>query len=95
MSTDGEQLSWLERKRNIDRMFYGLVAICLGLALADLAYHKHTYFDLEKIPGFHGLYGFAVFCFAVFAGSLLRRGLMRGEDYYAPEREPTPGGERD
>lgn len=92
MSTPAEKGSWLEQKENIDRMFYGLVATCVGLALADFAYHKHGHFDVEQLPGFHGFYGFAVFCFVVFVGVQLRRVLMRGEDYYAPEREPTPGG---
>jgi len=87
-----EPKRWLDDKKNIDRMFYVLCGTCAALVLADLGYHKHGHFDFENWIGFHFFYGFAVFAFVVFVGTNLRTFLMRDEDYYAPEREPTPGG---
>lgn len=87
-----EPKRWLDNKKNIDLMFYALCVTCVLLVLADLGYHKHGHFDFEQLPGFHFFYGFGVFAFVVFVGTNLRKVLMRDEDYYAPEREPTPGG---
>lgn len=87
-----EPKRWLDEKSNIDKLYYALVAVCVGLVVADFAYHKHGHFDFEQWYGFHFFYGFAVFAFVVFVGTNLRKVLMRDEDYYAPEREPTPGG---
>ena len=64
------------------RIYYGLIAACVVLTLLDLTYHKHGHFTWENFFGFHGFYGFVVFVFIVFAGKLLRRVLMRDEDYY-------------
>jgi len=67
---------------NATRLYYGLIVVCVLLTLADLTYHKHGHFSWETLFGFHGFYGFVVFVFIVFAGKLLRRLLMRDEDYY-------------
>jgi len=87
-----EPTRWLDEKKNVDKLYYALVGTCVLLVGADFAYHKHGHFDFEQWIGFHFFYGFAVFAFVVFVGTNLRRVLMRDEDYYAPEREPTPGG---
>jgi len=73
---------WLDEPRNVQRVFWALCAICALLALADFFYHKHPHFEVEEIPVFYGLYGFVCFVFIVFAGWLLRKLVMRDEDYY-------------
>jgi hypothetical protein len=73
---------WLYRRRTLDRLFWGLVGLCVLLGAGDLVYHRHVVFDFESIPVAYGIYGFVSFVFIVFAGKGLRRLIMRDEDYY-------------
>jgi hypothetical protein len=41
----GEKKYWLDQRRNIDRLFWGLVIVCVILGLADLVWYV-----LESIP---------------------------------------------
>ena len=76
---------WLDQARNINRIYYGLAAVCVVLVLLDLGswvYDKHAHFGWENLFGFYGFFGFAAFFLAVLAGKQLRKILMRREDYY-------------
>ncbi|MEM7173067.1 MAG: hypothetical protein AAF530_23090 [Pseudomonadota bacterium] len=73
---------WLDQPRNIMRIYWGLWIVCGLLALADLFYHKHAEFSFAEFPASYGIYGFVCFVFIVFAGKLLRKVVMRDEDYY-------------
>lgn len=77
-----EPQRFLDRARNVDRIYYLLLAVCLLLIPADLVYEKHAHFGFEGWFGFYGFFGFVVFVFVVLVGAQLRRILMRGEDYY-------------
>jgi len=68
--------------KNVKLVRYTLYASCILSAIAGFIIDKHPYFELEKIPVFYGLYGFAAFMVVVFAGTLLRKLVMRDEDYY-------------
>ncbi len=72
----------LDTARNVDRIYYVLLAVCLLLIPADLLYQKHAHFAFEDWFGFYGLFGFGVFVFVVLVGGQLRKILMRREDYY-------------
>lgn len=79
---------WLDEPKNVDKIVYTLYAVC-GLLfavdfldLAGILYHKHPYFDFEKLPGFYGLYGFFGSVGLVLVAKQMRRVLMRDEDYY-------------
>jgi sterol desaturase/sphingolipid hydroxylase (fatty acid hydroxylase superfamily) len=73
---------FLDKPKNVDRIWYALVATCVLLLLLEFAYHKHTHFEFEGWFGFYPFYGFIVFIFVVMVGKQLRKILMRGEDYY-------------
>lgn len=73
-------MSWFERNGN--RIFWGLAVLCALLLAGDLAYHKHGHFGWESWFGFHAFFGFIAFVLIVFAGKLLRKIVMRDEDYY-------------
>jgi len=73
---------WLDDKRNIKRIIYTLYAVCLGLFLADLFYHKHVVFSFDSWFGFYAIYGFVMCVGLVLGAKLLRIVLMRREDYY-------------
>ncbi len=89
--TDGKSY-WLDDKKNIDKIWYGMIAICAALTVADFFVGKHPYFSIEKIPNFYGIYGFVACVFLVLAAAQLRKVLMRDEDYYQRlEEERHPG----
>ena len=73
---------WLDNPRNVTRLFYALIGICIALLVSDLFYHKHVHFPFEGWWGFFGLFGFAAFYFIVMAGKWLRKIVMRDEEYY-------------
>ena len=78
----GERRYWLDDMRNVDKLVYGLYAICAGLLLIDILVPKHGPFAIEHWLGFYGIYGFVACVGLVLAARALRVILMRPEDYY-------------
>ncbi len=85
---------WLDNPRNVTRIVYGLAVLCTLALLADLFYTKHPHFEIERIFGFYGIYGFVVSFSLVLAAKQLRRVLRRDEDYYGPT-DGSPERDRD
>lgn len=78
-----ERKSWLDEKRNVDGLFYGLCALSAALILAGfLDPGDHAHFAWDRWFGFFALFGFASYSVIVFAGKAWRRVVMRREDYY-------------
>ena len=77
-----ERQYWLDNRRNVDKIFYGLVLICAGLFLADFFYHKHVNFKFENWFGFFAWYSFVYCIVLVLLAKQMRKLLKRGEDYY-------------
>ena len=77
---------WLDERRNVDKIWYGLLAICALTVLADLFYHKHVYYPIEDWPGSYGVYGFVACVGLVLAAKLMRRFVIRRERYYDDAR---------
>ncbi len=73
---------WLDRKENVDKIVYALYLACVLVLAADFFVHRHGSFAIEDVPGFYGLYGFVACVGLVLAAKLLRRLLIRPEDYY-------------
>ena len=74
---------WLDSKKNVDKIWYALVCLCALSVLADFFYHKHVAHPVEDlIVGMYGWYGFIGCVFLVLSAKLLRRILMRPENYY-------------
>ena len=73
---------WLDNPRNVDKIVYGLYALCAGLLIIDPLIHKHGPFTIEYLWGFYGIYGFVCCVFLVLAAKELRKLVMRGEDFY-------------
>ncbi len=84
----GERPRWLDEPKNIDRMFWILVGLCVFLVAIDVGLFffspRKAHWDWEKIPGFYGAFGFAAFWCIVLIGKHLRKLLKRDEDYYDP-----------
>lgn len=89
----GRKLLFLDDMKNVDRIVYGLYAVCALLFLADMLYKKKYYVSVENIFGFYGMYGFFMCAGLVLGARMMRLFLKRDEDYYAPydvESEPFP-----
>ena len=59
-----------------------LVFIGIFLIISEFFVHRHGEIKLEEFPIFPVIYGFSASIFIVVVGIILRRILMRGEDYY-------------
>ena len=81
-NTDNKKY-WLDNKKNVDKIWYSLVSICVVSVLADFFYHKHVTHPVEDlIVGMYAWNSFIVCVFLVLSAKLLRKILMRSENYY-------------
>ena len=78
----GKKAGWLDRPKNITRIYRGLIAFCGLLAVAGLFIDFHGKLAIQHFPVFYGIFGFVAFIFIVFAGKALRKLVMRDENYY-------------
>ena len=78
----GERRYWLDNRRNVDKVFYALIALCVGTVAADFFYEKHAHFAAEYVIGAYGIYGFVACVGLVLAAKEMRKLLKRDEDYY-------------
>jgi hypothetical protein len=81
--SDNERKYWLDDRKNVNKVIYGLCTICAVVGLIDLfPYKHHLHFRFEYWPGFFSLYGFIACVSLVLAAKQLRKIVMRDEDYY-------------
>lgn len=73
---------WLDDKKNVKKIIYGLYAVCAFLFLLDATYEKHAHFQAEYVFGFYAIYGFIMCVALVLAAKVMRVFLMRDEEYY-------------
>ncbi len=77
-----EKKYWLDDRRNVDRLVYGFYVVCAVIFAIDVFVPKHGPFAIEHLFGFYGWYGFVSCVALVLMAKVLRRMVMRGEDYY-------------
>jgi hypothetical protein len=75
-------MNWLDQPENVTRLYRCLWVLGVLLLAADLALHRHAEVGFDAWFGFYGIYGFVACVALVLAAKLLRRGVMRSEDYY-------------
>ena len=80
----GRALSWVDRPGNPLRIVWVLAAGCAIVALADFAFERHGYQEMEHLPAFYAIFGFVGFTALIFLARGLRVLVKRPEDYYAP-----------
>ena len=81
--SDQERKYWLDDRRNVNKVIYGLCTVCAIFMAADLfPYKHHLHFGFEYWPGFYSLFGFIACVGLVLAAKQLRKVVMRDEDYY-------------
>ena len=71
-----------DNPKNVKRVMYAFFAFCALLFGADFVLHRHTYHSLEEIPAFYALFGFGAYVLIVLTATVLRKLVMRPEDYY-------------
>ena len=77
-----EKKYFLDKPQNIERLLKVFYAICGLLFVVDFIVHRHTIHYWEQLPGFYAIYGFVAFVLLVIIAKLMRKLLMRKEDYY-------------
>lgn len=77
---EGDHGTWFTR--NVKRIVIGLYVVAVLLVLLDLLYGKHSHFPIEDVFGFYGFYGFVGCVTLVLLAKLLRKVVMRPENYY-------------
>jgi uncharacterized membrane protein len=78
----GDQPTWFQRPENVKKVIVGLYVVAALAVLLDFTYTKHSHFPIENIFGFYGFYGFVGCVTLVLLAKLLRKVVMRAEDYY-------------
>jgi len=73
---------WLDRPANVEWVVRALYLICAVLVVADIFVPKHGPFAIEHVFGFYAWFGFLACVGLVLAAKVMRRVLMRPEDYY-------------
>ena len=73
---------WLDRPENVRKVYLAVWVACGLLLLVELFIDKHGEVGIEHWFGFHGFYGFVACVGLVLAAKLLRRLVIRPEDYY-------------
>jgi hypothetical protein len=59
-----------------------LYVVCALTLVPSLFLHPHSEFGFAEIPGFHALLAFLTGCVLVLVAIVVRRLLIRPEDYY-------------
>jgi len=77
-----ERKHFFDEHRNLERVLRIFYALCAGLLLLDLVYHRHATLGWEDHFGFYAIFGFVSCVVLVLVAKQLRKILMRGEDYY-------------
>ena len=72
----------LDDPKNVSRLLNFFYVICVILFVLDFIIHRHTMHSLEQLPGFYAVFGFVAFVVLVVGSILLRKLVMRKEDYY-------------
>jgi hypothetical protein len=82
MKPDGKKDGFLDRQKNVDGLLWALTALGVAILAVDLFYHRHIYHPWERLWGFYGVFGAVGIVVLVQLAKVLRRMVMRDEDYY-------------
>ena len=67
---------------NVKRVLYGFYAACVALVLTDVVVYRHADHPIEGFFAIYALYGFVACVTLVLTAKVLRKLVMRREDYY-------------
>lgn len=73
---------FFDKPENIRIMLNVFYVLCALLVLVDFFVHRHIYHSWENIPAFYAIYGFVGCVVLVLIAKLMRKVVMKEEDYY-------------
>ena len=82
MKPEGEKERFLDRRENVDRLLWGFTVLGALILAVDFFFHRHIYHSWENLWGFYGIFGAAGIVALVQLSKVLRKLVMRDEDYY-------------
>ena len=77
-----DKIYFFDKPENIKRVLNIFYSLCVILVLADFVIHRHIGLVWENIPAFYAIYGFVACVALVVVAKLIRKVVMRKEDYY-------------
>lgn len=77
-----KELTIFDNPKNVQRLRKGFFVALVLVLLAELFVDMHGEFHVEHFFGFYAVYGFISYVSLIFLAKLLRKILMRREDYY-------------
>jgi len=77
-----EKVYFFDKPENVKRVLNIFYSLCVILVLADFVVHRHIGLVWENIPAFYAIYGFVACVALVVVAKLIRKVVMRKEDYY-------------
>jgi hypothetical protein len=82
MKSDGERERFLDRQSNVDRLLWGFTLVGILVLAVDFFFHRHVLHSWEHLWGFYGIFGAVGIIVLVQLSKVLRKLVMRDEDYY-------------
>ncbi|WP_300458964.1 hypothetical protein [Desulfobacula sp.] len=77
-----KELTIFDNPKNVKRLRMGFFVALVMLLIAESFVEMHGYFSVEHFYGFYAVYGFISYVLLIFAAKVLRKIIMRKEDYY-------------
>jgi hypothetical protein len=77
-----KELSIFDKPRNVRRLQKGFFAALVLVLIAEAFVDMHGEFYVEHFYGFYAVFGFISYVTLIFIAKLLRKILMRKEEYY-------------
>ena len=89
-----EPIGWTDKPRVVRAFFRTFYVVCAVLVLAEVVVGRHSEHPhpWEENFAFYAIAGFVSFWFLVLVAKVMRRVLMRPEDYYEPSAEASDDG---
>ena len=77
-----KELTIFDNPKNVRRLQMGFFAALVLVVTAEAFVDMHGAFEIEHFYGFYAVYGFISYVSLIMIAKLLRKILMRREDYY-------------
>lgn len=73
---------WLDKPRNVKRLWRGFLVVLALTVLAELLVHLHPQFEIESVFGFSAWFGFMACAAMIVVAKALALVLKRPDTYY-------------
>lgn len=77
-----EPSHWLDRPRNVKRLWRGFLVVLALIVAAEWLVHLHPHFEIESVFGFNAWFGFGACAAMIVVAKALALLLKRPDSYY-------------